>query len=481
MRAESVGCYGHPVVQTPNLDKLAAEGVRFDQCHVQNTVCAPSRCSLLTGLYPHVSGHRTLWHLLRPHEMSLFRYFKQNGYRIKWFGKNHAYADDYFAEIMGEDAYQSRDEMLRSMKGDFHSRNPFGTEDDRFYSFLYEPETHDEGRTETELHIESAIRFLNSPEAQKQPFVLFLPTLLPHAPYAVPEPYYSMYDPETLPPLKPHVRDGKPSYHELIRSYRRLDLMADDTLRRIQAVYLGMISHVDAAFGRLTASLTAAGLDDTTTVIVSSDHGDYAGDYGLVEKWPNGMEDILTRVPLIVRSPGNRAGHVVKEQVELFDLMPTMLELAGIRVEHDHFAQSLVPQLSGASGDSGRAVFADGGYNSREPHCFEGDPVRDAWFANNPESIYWPKARQQQEQPASVCRTTMMRTLEYKLVVRTDDTNELYDLKKDPHELHNVFDDPEYAATRRDMERRLLKWYVETADVVPRDNDPGRFVMKEPS
>ncbi|UQZ81458.1 Arylsulfatase [Paenibacillus konkukensis] len=479
MRAESIGCYGHPLVKTPHMDNLAAEGVRFDQCHVQNTVCSPSRCSLMTGLYPHVSGHRTLWHLLRPHEPSLFRYLKQAGYQIKWFGKNHTYCNEYLEEILGEEAYQTREELERSMRGEFRYENPFDPDDERFYSFLLKP--HSEGGqkpTETELSVEKAIRFLQSDEAREKPFVLFLPTLQPHAPYVVPEPYYSMYDPEALAPLKPSGLPDKPSYHELIRSYRRLDRITDDTLRKIQAIYLGMISYVDDQFGRLMEALSSHGWEDNTTVIVSSDHGDYAGDYGLVEKWPNAMEDCLTRVPLIVRAPGNRQGHVVREQVELFDIMPTMLELAGTRAEHDHFAVSLVPQLFGAAGDPERAVFADGGYNKREPHCFEGDPVRDAWFANNPDSFYWPKARQQQEHPDSVCRATMLRTMQYKLVKRTDDASELYDLQSDPGELHNVYDDASYADIRRQLEQRMLEWYIETSDIVPRDSNMGMFILK---
>jgi len=81
LRAESVGCYGHPNAPTPRLDRLAAEGTRFDQCHAQHPVCSPSRCSFMTGWYPHVRGHRTLWHLLRPDEPTLLKYLKEAGYR----------------------------------------------------------------------------------------------------------------------------------------------------------------------------------------------------------------------------------------------------------------------------------------------------------------------------------------------------------------------------------------------------------------
>ena len=92
MRAESVGCYGHPFVQTPNLDRLAEEGTLFEQCHVQNPVCSPCRCSFATGQYPHTNGHRTLWNLVKPYEHNLFRYMKEAGYDVWIYGKNDLFA-----------------------------------------------------------------------------------------------------------------------------------------------------------------------------------------------------------------------------------------------------------------------------------------------------------------------------------------------------------------------------------------------------
>ena len=128
--------------------------------------------------------------------------------------------------------------------------------------------------------------------------------------------------------------------------------------------------------------------------IVASDHGDYAGDYGLIEKWPSGLEDCLLHVPLYVRAPGGAKGHVVDELVELFDLMPTMLELAGTEAGHTHFARSLAPQIAGAAGDSGRAAYAEGGYNPYEPQAFE--PLLRG-------GIYEPKTRlQERAAPAMV-------------------------------------------------------------------------------
>ena len=203
-----------------------------------------------------------------------------------------------------------------------------------------------------------------------------------------------------------------------------------------------------------------------------SDHGDWAGDYGLVEKWTAGLDDCLTRVPLIIRlCKGKGAtGHVVSDPMELMDIMPTVLELAGIQPRHTHFGRSLVPQLHGAGGDPDRAVFAEGGYALSEPHCFEGR-ADNSQFMTNPEHIYYQKGLQQQEEPDTIARCAMIRTSEHKLVRRSSGQHELYDLQSDPGELENVYRHARYADIRADLEARMLDWYLRTSDVVPLDED----------
>ncbi|MCL2479995.1 MAG: DUF4976 domain-containing protein, partial [Treponema sp.] len=211
---------------------------------------------------------------------------------------------------------------------------------------------------------------------------------------------------------------------------------------------------------------------DDTMVIASSDHGDYAGDYGLVEKWPSGCEDVLTRVPLIVSGPGCKPGHRSAGQTELFDIMPTILESCGVTINHTHYARSLLPQLAGGSGDSDRAVFCEGGYNTNEFHCNEGADLPSRGFMKGPATVYYPKGLQQKEFPESVGRTTMIRTLTHKLVLRTYGDNELYDLCRDPHELSNQYGKKEYAQIQAGLQQRMLDWYIATSDSVPFDEDP---------
>ncbi|HQY94651.1 sulfatase-like hydrolase/transferase [Caldilinea sp.] len=468
LRAESVGCYGHPLVQTPNLDALAAQGTRFDQCHVQHTVCTPSRCSMMTGWYPHVGGHRTLWHLLRPHEPNLLRCLKQAGYDVRWYGKNDLLAPGSFAESVTE---------ARTLGGKAFGPPAYAQDDPRRFSFLCEPY-----RAPLEQHTDYAnvmagIDFLRS--RPQQPFLLYLPLIFPHPPYSAPEPWHSQVDPSAIDDLRPADLPNRPAYHRLIRQTRGLDLLEPMDFQRINAVYLGMTSFIDHLLGLLLDALAGSGLEEETAVFFFSDHGDWAGDYDLVEKWPSALEDALTRVPLVVRLPGGASGHGVQEPVELLDIFATVLGLAGVEAQHTHFGRNLTPQLHGATGDPTRIVYAEGGYARHEPHCFEGDTRRDQ-FARDPNHLYYPKGYVQQEHPLSVARATMVRSAGAKLIYRATGESELYDLSADPRELDNLYGQPQADALQRELERKLLNWLTETSDVTPFAEDPRGFSTPVP-
>lgn len=459
LRAESVACYGHPLVKTPNLDRLAGQGVRFTQCHVQNTVCGPSRCSLMTGWPVHVRGHRSLYYFLRPDEPNLLRYLKQNGYDVYWYGKNDLLAPESFPESVTD--WGSHPGQGGAIN------NPWPLEDRRYYSFLY-GEGKDRRAYPDYANLSAAIRILE--RASAKPFCIYLPQTFVHPPFTAPAGFHNMYDPAKVPPLRPAELPKRPNYFEAIRRTRRLTELTEAEFRKIQAVYLGMISYSDWLLGELMEAVERTGHAADTALFVFSDHGEWGGDYGLVEKWPSAVEDVLTRVPLIARTPGMAQGHVSEEIVELYDIMATVLELAGIEAEHTHFARSLVPQLRGQRGDPQRAAFAEGGYNVYEPQCFE--PLGDF---KSPANIYYPKVKLQNEHPETITRTTMIRTLDYKLVARPDGQSELYDMKKDPRELHNVYGERAYAGPQEALQRRMLDWYIRTADVAPKKHDPRGF------
>jgi arylsulfatase A-like enzyme len=461
MRADVLGCYGHPLVQTPHIDRLAAEGVRFQQSHVQHTVCTPSRCSFMTGLYPHNRGHRTLWHPLQKDEPNTMQYLKQGGYEVSWIGKNDCLAPDAFEQAVSQ---------VVPASGGGTSTPVFGKGEPGCYSFLNGPM---DGPPRDAYCYDQAIELLKHRNTSDPPFFLFLATGFPHPIYHAPQPWYDMYDPDDLPPLLPSNLPGMPDFHRLIRQYRQLDQVDEWVFRKIRAVYLGMVSYVDHLIGRLLDTLDETGLAEDTAIVLFSDHGDWAGDYGLVEKWPSGLDDGLTRIPLIIRAPGGSAGHVVEEPVECFDIVPTTLELAGIEARHTHFGHSQVPQIYGAAGDPDRAVFAEGGYDLHESHCFEGKP--DDGVCGDPNAIYYPKGMQQQDHPESVCRATMIRTAKHKLIRRTSGQHALYDLANDPDELMNTYGQAGMQNIQSTLEQQLLDWYMHTSDVVPWVPDPRGF------
>lgn len=466
LRAESLACYGHPLVRTPNIDRLAMEGTRFDVCMSQYPVCTAARCSLFTGWYPHVAGHRTVYNLLKPSEPNLMKYLKQNGYDVYWFGKNDVLVSDRFAESATEWGFYA-DGPEWSGKD-----NPWDYNDPRYFTFLFK-----EGRDRRDYpdykRVRKAVDILEQRDSDK-PFCIFLPLFFPHPPYLGPKGFHHLYKPQDVPPLRPANFDGKPMFYEEIYRSRRMNRLSDADFREINAVYLGMVSYTDWLLGEILAAVEDSGHSNDTAILFFSDHGDWAGDWGLVEKWSAAMDDPVLRVPLIMRVPGGARNHVVREVVELQDLMATCLEFAGIQAEHSHFSQSLVAQLHGKSGDPNRAVFSEGGYNENERHCFE--PLE--WFSKD--HIYYPKIWLENTKPETIARTTMIRTSDYKLVLRASGKNELYDLTNDPRELHNVYGEQQFSAMQQQLQGRMLQWYINTSDVVPFERDsrdlPGYYI-----
>lgn len=457
LRAESIACYGHSLVKTPNIDRLAREGTRFDHCQCPYPVCTAARCSMLTGWYPHTAGHRTVYNLLKPNEPNLFKYLKQNGYDVYWYGKNDVLVHDRFAESATEWSFMA-DGPEWSGKD-----NPWPFEDRRYFTFLFKAK----GKRTTYpdyARVRAAVKILEQRRHSK-PFCIFLPLFFPHPPFTAPPEFYNMYSPSDVPPLRPAQFEGKPAFYEAIHRSRRLDKLTQDEFRKINAVYLGMISYIDWLLGDVLDAIDRNGHRDDTAVIFCSDHGEWAGDYGLVEKWSAGMDEALLRVPLIARIPGGAKEHVCNGPVELFDVMATCLDIAGIEAQHTHFARSLVSHLKGSAGNPNRAVFSEGGYNTNEPHCFE--PLE----AFDTKHIYYPKIALENESPETITRTTTIRTRRFKLAVRPQGTSEMYDMQKDPREMNNVYGQAAYAPQQKDLESRMLNWYVRTSDVVPYGRD----------
>ena len=319
--------------------------------------------------------------------------------------------------------------------------------------------------------IDSAIDWLDSRKNGDKPFALYLPLDMPHPPYTVPQSFYEMYNPEDVPSPYPYDQAGQPEFRKWLRQYHHLDQVGEEFFRRINAVYLGMISYTDWLLGRLLDAMDRLNLTDNTVLVLLSDHGDYAGDYGMVQKNWACMEDVHTRVPFIWRGPGIAKDHVVQEPVELFDLMTTTLDLSGIQITYPHCAQSLVPQLQGQAGDLDRAAFAQGGIGSSLSYCLD-HQYMDGLLLEDTQNFYHPQALCSRDHPEIAACATMIRTSTHKLIRRPSLDSELYDLKNDPHELRNLYSDPQHATIRMQLEERLINWLIQTGNVTPRRVHP---------
>ena len=400
MRAESFSSYGHPLPTTPNLDAFAKTGVRFEQCHNMHTQCSPSRATMLTGRYMHVLGHRTQTHLLQAYEHNYFRTLKKSGYHIQYYGKNDVFSPDAMNTSV---SYWEGDIGVES------GRNAYEWGEAGYYSMLSTGSnvTKDDLKNKDYAAVVKSISFLKNQTKEDPPFVLFIPGRGAHPPYGSPMEFHNKWTTEEIKhsgrKLRPAFGPTKPRYHsrtEGVPFYRNLTGLEEEDFLSIQKAYLGMVAYNDWIFGELMTGLEESGLSDTTAVFYSSDHGDFAGDFEMIEKWPGGADDILTRVPLYARIPGGAAGFVSKAPVQLMDIPHTICMLAGIDVIGDgsgqwgiNFGTDLTPQLSAGNneGDLARFVYAEGGfkfYNELFPGGSDHVP-------NNSKGMYWPRAQEE--------------------------------------------------------------------------------------
>ena len=373
LRAESFSSYGLALKTTPNLDAFAAEGVRFEQAHALHTQCTPSRVAMLTGRYMHVAGHRTQTSLIQSDERNYYRALKEHGVHVQYYGKNDVFNPESFVSSVSE---------WSSHRGLEYGplAYPFG--EAGYWSMLANGSDVAKDSLENgdyrAVHEARAWLAASPPE----PFLLVLNGKGAHPPYGAPREFHDkwsrdMHALKAAVRLRPPFVPAKPKYHSAsvgIPAYRNLTTLPEDAFYRVHAAYLGMVSYNDYLFGELLHGIKAAGLYDRTAVFFSSDHGDFAGDYHLVEKWPGAADDVLTRVPLFARLPNGARNIVARAPVSLFDIPHTMCHLQGINVDGDGpqlgavggtFASSLLPTLrDGTDGDLRRVVRAEGGFSS---------------------------------------------------------------------------------------------------------------------
>ncbi|MCY4022909.1 MAG: sulfatase-like hydrolase/transferase [Anaerolineaceae bacterium] len=477
-RGDVLGHMGNPGAVTPNLDRAVQEdSVSFRHAFCQNPVCTPSRCSFMTGWYPHTRGHRTMFHMLRPDEPMLLRSLKEEGWFVWWGGKNDVVPAQHGYGNYCDVKYVPPDTTERPLIPNTHAADSWRGEpgSDTYYSFFAgrqekDPAEHHVYDTDWAF-VEGAIDLIKN-RPNDQPLCIYLPLTYPHPPYAVEDPWFSAIDRASLPPRIPAPDEpaDEPSLLTGIRERQNMTGWCEERWTELRATYYGMCARVDEQFGMICQALREAGIYDDTAIFLFSDHGDFTGDYGLVEKTQNTFEDCLTRVPFLIKPP---AGVPVEpgirdSLVELIDFPATVEDLTGIEVRHTHFGRSLLPLIAGTATEHRDAVFCEGGRVHGEQQAMELDSDQST------RHHYWPRTSLQRSEGPEHSKGIMCRTRKYKYVYRLYERDQLFDLRADPGERENRIDDPALATVKRDLQERTLRFLVETSDNVPWDTDHRR-------
>ncbi|KAH7041539.1 alkaline-phosphatase-like protein [Microdochium trichocladiopsis] len=498
LRYDSLACTDAPtgdgkLLRTPHIDGFRARGTLFTNCYTQASVCSQSRCSIFTATYPHVSGHRSLNNLIKPWEPNLFRSLREEGgYHVACLAPR----GDTFAPHVTElslDEYgflETPEFMPRFGKGQQKLEAP---PEDIFSRLFYkglrkrnatENNNNEDGEDDDpasdlqniidydEAVIRSAEQWLDCPPTDK-PWVLFMPLIFPHCPFAVEEPYFSMYDRTQLSsPLatsNPAAKTGyEPRYMAANRARYGTDRATDDVWREVKATYYGMITRLDDQFGRILRKVDSVpGLWDETVTMFFTDHGEYLGDHGMIEKWPSGLSDALVREPLIIGGAGLPRGKTVAAMTEMVDLCPTMFEMSGIGEHFPHNGKSWIPVLCGDATEHKPYAFSEGGFLTSEEPLLEQAPYP-----------YDIKAALQHEDTELVGKAVSLRDREWAYVYRLYEPAELYHRHSDPHELHNLAAEAEHKERVDKYEKVMMRWLMEGSDFVPWEKD-DRFPKVE--
>jgi arylsulfatase A-like enzyme len=455
LRADAVGAFGNPVVRTPNVDALAARGVRFANAYSQHSVCAQSRISMFTGWYPHVAGHRSLEHLLAPDEPNVFGRLRGGGYHVALAGAR----GDLFAaggtktssDRFGFTVPPALEAMAR-----WHT-SPFEAGSKWYDAFYGGPVDEDLFELDAAT-VRTATDWLG--EGMPEPWCLFVPLIFPHPPFTVERRWHDLYEGVEVPAPVPPTFDGKPGFYRELHHRLGLDRMAPADWAEVIRTYYAMISRVDDQLGQVLDVLDRAGQADRTVTCFFTDHGEYLGDYGLVEKWPSGVDEVLVRNPLIVHHPDGRPG-VADAFVELVDLTATLEDLAGL-APVPHFGRSWRPLLADPSVAHRDAAFSEGGFLLTE------EPLLEAGDTGQ----YRHKQELQHEHTELVGRVVAVRTGDWCYVERLYEGPELYDRRRDPRETTNLAGRPEHRAVEQELRDRIFRWLFETSDVLPLRRDP---------
>jgi choline-sulfatase len=437
-----LGCYGHPMVKSPNIDRLAERGVLFQNAYCQYPLCGPSRASFMTGLYPDQTlVHRNAIYIREhvPNVQTMSQMFRSHGYFATRIGKIYHYNVPKHIGTSGHDDPYSWDYTI----------NPRGRDkDDEDLIFSLRPGSFggtlswlaadgtDEEQTDG-IAADEAVRLLEEYAREDRRFFLAVGLFRPHTPYVAPKRYFDMYPREKI--VVPEVPDGyldtlpKPARQAITRKKEQVNL-ADELARQAIQAYYASTTFADAQVGRVLDTLEETGLADNTIVVFTSDHGYHMGEHGHWQKTT--LFENAARVPLIIAGPGVKAaGQSTTTPAEMVDFYPTLAELCEL------------PPPAYLSGVSLSPVLKDTGTKPRSSALTQ--------YANG-YSIRTPRYRYTEWGEGG------------------SEGAELYDHESDPQELVNLAGRSEHADTVKQLSR-LLRQRIAEAGRTPEGVEQIRF------
>ncbi|MEM7126200.1 MAG: sulfatase-like hydrolase/transferase [Chloroflexota bacterium] len=478
-RADLTAREGFPLDTTPFQDTLAHQGTWFDRAYTTVPACGPARISLLTGRYPNATRVRTNHNIPdATYTKDIFQVFAESGYRTGLCGKNHTYLTKDHVDF-------------------WYSAGHLSTEDGQttpeYQSFeRFMKETHFQVSMEpTPFPIEVQFPYRIVSNAQKwieslendNPFFLWLSFPEPHNPYQVPEPYYSMFPPDDLPPntTDESVLEAMGFKYQWCReSFMSAFPDFAEHLPRARSNYLGLLRLLDDQIERFVGFLEKSGLRNNTIIVFLSDHGDFVGEYGLMRKGPN-LPEALTRVPFIVSGPGveqNEEPHPA--HVSIADILPTLCEAIGADVPSGVQGRSLWPLLTGQiyPEQEFASAYAEHGFGGQYYGWDEALDPADDGRTPSPDGVAWG-SYDCLNSWTQCGQMRMVRKDDWKLTWDMEGSGALYNLADDPSEVNSLFGQPDVADKQQELMGDLLTWMLRTQDPLPLPRN--RYVMKAQS
>jgi len=474
LRADLMKREGYPLNTMPFVDSMAGKGTWFNHAYTAAPASGPARVSMLTGRFPsatHVRSNHNLKDVF--YTKDLFDIAREQGYKTALVGKNHSHLSPERVDYWSAYNHDRQDSKKKTEKGEAFDAflgsldmyasmepSPYGVEDQLPYRM-----------------VDDASQWIGT--VTDKPFLMWFSMAEPHNPYQTCEPYYSMFPPESLPPMRSSAADLKTKgeeYELLAEMMGQGHVGYRENLQRLRSVYHGMIRMIDDQLARLVDELKKKGVYENTIILFIADHGDYVGEYGLMKKGV-GMDDVITRIPMQWTGPGIKASaNPHQAHVSIVDIFPTICEVMGGDIPAGVQGRSLWPLLQGKAypekefesilvqdGYGGMYYTREDGVDFKE----EGAIGKKGFFFD--ELNTWTQSGSMR----------MIRKGDWKLVYDMDGNGQLYHMKEDPSELNNLFGNAGYKKIRNEMIESLLRWEVSIADPLPLPRQRYRFKRNE--